>query len=361
MAKLLKRAGIDFAILSPSGMCNGDPARRSGNEYLFQMLAMPNIEMLNGMGVRKIIAQCPHCFNTLKNEYPSFGGKYDVVHHSDYLNGLIARGLITPTKEVRAKIAYHDSCYLGRYNDVYESPREILKRIPGVELVEPQYWTKQRGLCCGAGGAQMWKEEQTQDRVNVKRTLQLVDALGGAQNKTIASACPFCMTMLTDGLKSQSLEEQIAQLDIAEILEASCVVEASATPEVPDTGSLREDVRALFLGNQHPLRDATMQRVFPQMIAAAKVNPEVGEAYRTFIADRRRPLQTILHRAIERGELPDDIDRQLVHDLLVAPLTFRFLVTDAPVDDPVIEEIIDVVLTGVAARASGAARSVGHG
>lgn len=136
---------------------------------------------------------------------------------------------------------------------------------------------------------------------------------------------------------------------------------ASATPEVPDTGSLREDVRALFLGNQHPLRDATMQRVFPQMIAAAKVNPEVGEAYRTFIADRRRPLQTILHRAIERGELPDDIDRQLVHDLLVAPLTFRFLVTDAPVDDPVIEEIIDVVLTGVAARASGAARSVGHG
>ncbi len=125
---------------------------------------------------------------------------------------------------------------------------------------------------------------------------------------------------------------------------------AAATPDVPDTGSLREDVRALFLGNEHPLRDETMQRVFPQMIAAAKVNPEVGEAYRTFIAERRRPLQTILERAIERGELPADVDRQLVHDLLVAPLTFRFLVTDAPVDDRVIEEIIDVVLAGVSAR-----------
>lgn len=127
---------------------------------------------------------------------------------------------------------------------------------------------------------------------------------------------------------------------------------AAATPDVPDTGSLREDLRALFLGNQHPLRDETMQRVFPQMIAAAKVNPEVGEAYRTFIAERRRPLQTVLQRAIDRGELPADVDRQLVHDLLVAPLTFRFLVTDAPVDDPVIEEIIDVVLSGVAARSA---------
>ena len=170
---------------------------------------------------------CPHCFNTLKNEYPDFGAHLEVVHHTDYLLGLLAEKRLVPTKPVIGRVAYHDSCYLGRYNDIYESPREILKRI-GVDLVEPAYWTKQRGLCCGAGGAQMFMEEQNQNRVNVKRTLQLVDT--GA--KTLASACPFCMTMLTDGLKSQSLEDRIKQMDVAELLDMSCTVEKTVAAPV---------------------------------------------------------------------------------------------------------------------------------
>jgi Fe-S oxidoreductase len=226
MAKLLKRAGIDIAILGPSEMCTGDSARRSGNEYLFQMLAMPNIEMLDGMGVKKIITQCPHCFNTLLNEYPQLGGRYEVVHHTDFLNGLVARGRLVPEKPVEGRVVYHDSCYLGRYNDVYDSPRAILSRIPGVELVEVPYWNKNKGLCCGAGGAQMWMEEQNEHRVNKKRTLQLLDT--GA--KTLASGCPFCMTMISDGIKAEDKEEQIKQLDVAEMLALSVDFSKKALP-----------------------------------------------------------------------------------------------------------------------------------
>jgi len=149
---------------------------------------------------------------------PDFGATLDVVHHTDFLLGLLAEHKLVPKNPANGRVVYHDSCYLGRYNGVYESPREILKSIPGVELVEPEYWSKQRGLCCGAGGAQMFMEEQNQNRVNIKRTLQLVDT--GAT--TVASACPFCMTMLHDGLKSQNLEEKIQQLDVAEILERAC-------------------------------------------------------------------------------------------------------------------------------------------
>jgi Fe-S oxidoreductase len=183
--------------------------------------------------MKTVVTACPHCFNTLKNEYPDFGCKLEVVHHTDFLLGLLAEKKLVPTNEVEGRVAYHDSCYLGRYNGVYESPREILKRIPGVELVEPAYWNKQRGLCCGAGGAQMFMEEQNKNRVNIKRTLQLVDT----QAKTIASACPFCMTMLTDGLKSQSLEDEIKQMDVAELLELACAekveekVAAAPAPE----------------------------------------------------------------------------------------------------------------------------------
>ena len=221
VVRLLAHAGVDFAILGTEETCTGDPARRAGNEYLFQMLAEQNVETLNGYGVGKktIVTACPHCFNTLKNEYPDFGGKYDVVHHTEFLLGLVARRKLVPERPVQGKVAFHDSCYLGRYNDVYEAPREILSRIPGVELVEVPYWNKNRGLCCGAGGAQMWMEEQNQNRVNVKRTLQLLDT--GAS--TIASGCPFCMTMLTDGLKAQEKDEQIDQLDVAELLERSVV------------------------------------------------------------------------------------------------------------------------------------------
>ncbi|MDB4998749.1 MAG: Fe-S oxidoreductase [Myxococcaceae bacterium] len=268
-AKLLKQAGVDFAILASEENCTGDPARRAGNEVLFAMLADGNIATLNCYkeqgGMKQVITTCPHCFNTLKNEYPELGAKLEVIHHTDFLLGLLAEKKLVPTNAVEGKVVYHDSCYLGRYNNVYESPREILRRIPGVELVEPEYWTKQRGLCCGAGGAQMWMEEQNKDRVNVKRTLQLIDAFerdgvrskavatakpaatngNGSTNgnganghthdsKTIASACPFCMTMLTDGIKSQNVEDQVKQMDVSELLEKSCRVEEAAPAFVPE-------------------------------------------------------------------------------------------------------------------------------
>ena len=219
-AQLLQRAGVDFAILGDEETCTGDPARRAGNEYLFSMLAEQNVATLNGYmekGKKKILTTCPHCFNTLLNEYPDFGGKYEVVHHTDFLLGLLAEKKLVPQRPVQGKLAYHDSCYLGRYNGVYESPRDILARIPGVELVEPTYWKKDKGLCCGAGGAQMWMEEQNSNRVNVKRTLQLLDT--GAT--TVATACPFCMTMLTDGLKAKDRED-VRQLDVVELLAESC-------------------------------------------------------------------------------------------------------------------------------------------
>lgn len=232
-AKLLKQAGVDFAILGKEENCTGDPARRAGNEFLFAMLAEGNAATLNGYkeqgGMKTVVTACPHCFNSLKNEYPDFGAKLEVVHHSDFLLGLLVEQKLVPIKAVEGRVAYHDSCYLGRYNGVYESPREILRSIPGVELVEVEYWNKQRGLCCGAGGAQMWMEEQNTNRVNVKRTLQMIDT--GA--KTIASGCPFCMTMLTDGVKSQNLEDQIKQMDIAELLEQSCSVDIASDPVVP--------------------------------------------------------------------------------------------------------------------------------
>ena len=239
-AQLLKLAGVDFAILGEEETCTGDPARRAGNEYLFTMLAETNVATLNGYqekgGIKTIISTCPHCFNTLKNEYPDFGGKFEVVHHTDYLLGLVAQKKLDPKKAVKAKVAYHDSCYLGRYNEVYESPRAILKAIPGVELLEPEYWTRNKGLCCGAGGAQMWMEEQNKDRVNVKRTKQLMDT--GAE--TIASACPFCMTMLSDGIKAESREEQVKNLDVVELLAIACGIDETKTEANVPEGSAKE-------------------------------------------------------------------------------------------------------------------------
>ncbi|MDW8245402.1 MAG: heterodisulfide reductase-related iron-sulfur binding cluster [Sandaracinaceae bacterium] len=219
IAKLLCHAGVNFAVTGSEVSCTGDPARRAGNEYLFEILAKQNVEVLNEMGVAKktIITSCPHCFNTLKNEYPSMGGKYEVIHHSDFLNGLIAKGLLKPEKPVNAKVVYHDSCYLGRYNGVYESPREILSAIPGVTLVEVKDWNRRNGLCCGAGGAQMWKEEERgHERVNRKRSLQLIQT--GAQK--VATACPFCMTMISDGIQANQRDD-IENLDIAEFLDLS--------------------------------------------------------------------------------------------------------------------------------------------
>ena len=218
MAKLLKRAGIDVAILGPSEMCTGDSARRSGNEYLFQMLAMPNIEMLNGMGVRKIITQCPHCFNTLANEYPQLGGNYEVIHHSQLLEHLIDSGKLDVSRAtLEERITYHDSCYLGRHNDVYMAPRNVVSSIKGVEVVEMQR-NGTKGMCCGAGGARMWMEESIGTKVNDERAAEAIST--GASR--VATACPFCYIMLDDGVKGAGKEEhevRVADISI-HLLEA---------------------------------------------------------------------------------------------------------------------------------------------
>ncbi len=211
MAKLLQRAGIDVAILGPSEMCTGDSARRSGNEYLFQMLAMPNIETLNGMGVKKIITQCPHCFNTLKNEYPQLGGDYEVVHHTQLLEHLIESGKLDVSQAtLEERITYHDSCYLGRHNDVYLAPRKVVGSIKGIEIVEMQR-NGTKGMCCGAGGARMWMEESTGVKVNDERAMEAIST--GASR--VATACPFCYIMLDDGVKGAGVEED--QVKVADI------------------------------------------------------------------------------------------------------------------------------------------------
>jgi Fe-S oxidoreductase/nitrate reductase gamma subunit len=203
MAKLLRRAGITVAVLGPSEMCTGDSARRSGNEYLFQMLAMPNIEMLNGMGVRKIITQCPHCFNTLLNEYPQLGGHYEVVHHTQLLEQLIADGRLDVSQAtLEERITYHDSCYLGRHNDVYLAPRKVVGSIKGIEVVEMNR-SGTTGMCCGAGGARMWMEESVGVKVNDERAAEALST--GARR--IATACPFCYIMLDDGTKAAGADE----------------------------------------------------------------------------------------------------------------------------------------------------------
>ncbi len=217
--KLFKHANVDFAILGQKERCTGDPARRAGNEYLFQIQAETNVETLKECNAERktIVTTCPHCFNTLHNEYPQFDGHFKVVHHTDFLLDLMMERKLIPTKPVSAVVAFHDSCYLGRYNDIYESPRQILTSIPGVELREVPHWNRERGLCCGAGGAQMFMEEQNDNRVNNKRTLQLLDT--GAT--TIATACPFCVTMIQDGLKAVDKEETVQNMDVAEVLERS--------------------------------------------------------------------------------------------------------------------------------------------
>ncbi len=211
MAKLLSRAGIDVAVLGPSEMCTGDSARRAGNEYLFQMLAMPNIEMLDGMGVKKIITQCPHCFNTLLNEYPQLGGNYEVIHHTQLLEQLIDDGRLDVSEAtLEERITYHDSCYLGRHNDVYMAPRKVVGSIKGIEVVEMgRNGTK--GMCCGAGGGRMWMEESIGTKVNDERALEAIST--GATR--VATACPFCYIMLDDGVKAAGNEDiKVADLSI---------------------------------------------------------------------------------------------------------------------------------------------------
>lgn len=214
-AKLMQAANINFAILGTEEQCNGDVARRAGNEYLADMLIKANVETLNRYNVKKIVTICPHCYNTFKNEFPDFGGNYEVIHHTEFLNSLIKEGKLKIKKEGidKLNLAYHDSCYLGRYNSVYEAPRQILHQICGTKLNEVPR-SKDKGFCCGAGGAQMFMEETEGKRINIERTEELLDT--GCN--TIVANCPFCMTMLSDGVKAKDKEESVKVKDIAEIL-----------------------------------------------------------------------------------------------------------------------------------------------
>jgi heterodisulfide reductase subunit D len=215
-ATILDKAGIRWAILGKEELCTGDPARRAGNEFLFQMMAWQNIQVLNNYGVKRIVTACPHCFNILRNEYPELGGAYEVIHHTMYLQQLIDEGRIRlkeggPYRGRR--ITYHDSCYLGRANDVYEAPRKVLEALEA-ELVEMKR-CRSKGLCCGAGGAQMFKEEEKgTTRVNFERTAEALDTGAGV----VAAACPFCNTMLTDGVKHGEKEDSVKVMDIAELI-----------------------------------------------------------------------------------------------------------------------------------------------
>jgi Fe-S oxidoreductase len=213
-ARTLQKAGVPFAILGPRELCNGDPARRIGNEYLFQQLAEENVGTLNAVGTRKIVVNCPHCFNTLRNEYPDFGGNYEVIHHSQLFARLIEEGKLRPTEEIDSLITYHDPCYLGRHNSVYSEPRDVLDGVPGLRQVEmPRH--RERGFCCGAGGARMWMEERLGKRVNQERT----DEAASTGADILGVACPFCLVMLDDGVKAQRSDMRV--LDIAQVVAES--------------------------------------------------------------------------------------------------------------------------------------------
>ncbi len=213
--KLLNSAGVDFAVLGTEESCSGDPAKRAGNEFLFQMQAMGNIEVMNAYKVKKIVTACPHCFNTIKNEYPELGGNYEVMHHTQFLKRLLNEGRLKVEggKFKGKRITFHDPCYLGRANGEYEAPRELLQKLE-VELVEMKR-CKTRGLCCGAGGAQMFKEPEAGNKdINIERTEEALET----KPEIIAAGCPFCNTMMTDGVKGKEKENDIQVMDIAEMI-----------------------------------------------------------------------------------------------------------------------------------------------
>jgi heterodisulfide reductase subunit D len=214
--KILNACNIEFAILGNEESCTGDPARRAGNEFVFQMLALQNIQTLNMYNVKKIVAACPHCFNTLKNEYPALGGNYEVLHHTQYLQQLINEGRLKMQESGEfkgKKITYHDSCYLGRANGVFEAPRALLEELD-IELSELKR-SKSNGLCCGAGGAQMFKEDEPGNkRINIERAEEIINS--GAS--IVAANCPFCLTMLTDGMKANEKQDSVMVYDLAELI-----------------------------------------------------------------------------------------------------------------------------------------------
>lgn len=213
VVNLLNKAGVSFGILGIEEKCCGDSARRLGNEYLYQTLVAENVETMNGYGVKKIITSCPHCLNTLKNEYPQFGGNYEVIHHTEFLNQLVKEGKLKPQKAFNSTCTYHDSCYLGRYNDIYGEPRSVINSIPGMQMKEMER-NQSKGFCCGAGGGRMWLEEHIGERINANRTEQALAT--GAD--LIVTACPFCLTMLEDGTKMKDVVETVKTRDLAEVL-----------------------------------------------------------------------------------------------------------------------------------------------
>ena len=241
-ARILEHVGTDYAVLGLEESCTGDPAKRAGNEFLFQMQAMQNITVMNGYGIQKIVTACPHCFNTIKNEYPALGGEYEVIHHSQYLQQLINEGKVAVKGGESfqgRRITFHDSCYLGRANDIYEAPRDVLAALDA-DLVEMKR-SRANGLCCGAGGAQMWKEAEPGNKeINIERTEEALATLSGQaaaldnlrgveteraapgahslQGSIIAVSCPFCMTMMSDGVKHQEQESAVQVFDLAELI-----------------------------------------------------------------------------------------------------------------------------------------------
>ncbi len=233
IAELLHTAGVSFAVLGPAETCTGDPARRMGNEFVFSMLAQQNIETLNEAGARKIVASCPHCFNALANEYPQLGGNYEVIHHTQLLARLVSEGRLTPVNPVEEKITYHDPCFLGRHNRVFTPPREIMEQVPGVRAQE-MHRCKERGFCCGAGGARMWMEERIGKRINTER----IDEALGTSPDTISTGCPYCLVMLGDAISAKKSSGEAAEslevVDVAQILVRS--VRPAAEPATVGPG-----------------------------------------------------------------------------------------------------------------------------
>jgi Fe-S oxidoreductase len=216
VGKILKAAGVNFGILGNEESCCGEPARRIGNEYLYQTLAQQNVEILNGYGVKKIVTSCPHCFNTLKNEYPQFKGNFEVMHHTEFIADLLKQGKLTISQKLDKKATYHDSCYLGRYNDIYKAPREILTYVTGAAPLEMSH-RKSKGFCCGAGGGRMWMEEQIGRRINHMRTEEAINT----KAEILASGCPYCLQMFEDAIKALEADGKLKAMDLAEILAAS--------------------------------------------------------------------------------------------------------------------------------------------
>jgi len=236
IATLLHTAGVKFAVLGPAETCTGDPARRIGNEFVFSMLAQQNIETLNEAGARTIVASCPHCFNTIANEYPQLGGNYEVIHHTQLLARLVEQGRLTPAGRIEEKVTYHDPCFLGRHNKVFSPPRRIMENVPGIEAAE-MHRCKNRGFCCGAGGARMWMEERIGKRINTER---IEEALALSPD-TISTACPYCLVMLGDAISAKKgsgeAKDTLEVVDVAQLLARSVRPEDAHAAEQPATAN----------------------------------------------------------------------------------------------------------------------------